>query len=186
MNGMLLCQATAVPFLVPAAPIPSQRAREHSKIDWENQRSNIEKLYFVENKPLKTVIRCLSQSHGFFATYGHPIPLKCSCITLSHEIGKEADFLRRERQLKRKIKDWGIDKNIKTNEMKAIVRKRMERKVMEDKESAFRVRGRNIAPAKIRRWEDRQRDVNTSMTMHGTPVAGMLLPQLHDINSSLY
>jgi hypothetical protein len=53
----------------------------------------------------------------------------------------------------------------------------MERKAMEDKESAFRVRGRNIAPAKIRRWEDRQRDVNTSMTMHGTSVAGMLLPQ---------
>lgn len=60
--------------------------------------------------------------------------------------------------------------------MKAIVRKRMERKVMEDKESAFRVRGRNIAPAKIQRWENRQRDVNTSMTMHGTSVAGKLLP----------
>jgi hypothetical protein len=56
-----------------------------------------------------------------------------------------------ERQYKRRIGKWGLDKNVKKSEMRAIVRKQQSR-IGDDKESAFRVRGREVEPLKIQRW----------------------------------
>ncbi|RQM05664.1 hypothetical protein DH86_00003421 [Scytalidium sp. 3C] len=81
-------------------------------------------LYDAENRPLKEVVEILGRTRGFFAT---------------------------ERQYKRRIGKWGLDKNVKKSEMQAIVRKQQTR-IGDDKESAFRVRGREVEPLKIQRW----------------------------------
>ena len=59
-----------------------------------------------------------------------------------------------QRQLKRKISEWHLDKNVKGPEMKSIVRKQARLKI-KGKTVAFRVRGRAVAQNKINRWEKR-------------------------------
>jgi tetratricopeptide (TPR) repeat protein len=59
-----------------------------------------------------------------------------------------------ERQLKRKIKDWKLEKNVKSNEMRVIVRKIQQREAI-GKSTTFRVRGQPVDPLKIERWQKR-------------------------------
>jgi hypothetical protein len=56
-----------------------------------------------------------------------------------------------------RISQWGLDKNVKPNEMKAIVKKRQQRRLVEtDKgELVFRVRGRVVGPEKVDGWMKR-------------------------------
>jgi hypothetical protein len=60
----------------------------------------------------------------------------------------------RPRQYKSRIQKWKLDKNVKSKEMEAIVRKRQQRKVQEPfrPERVFHVRGQEVAQAKIERW----------------------------------
>jgi len=64
-----------------------------------------------------------------------------------------------ERQLKRKIKDWKLEKNVKSDEMKVIVRKIQQRAAI-GKNTAFRVRGQPVDPSKIERWQNRCGEVD--------------------------
>lgn len=57
-----------------------------------------------------------------------------------------------QRQFKRKISVWRFDKNIKSHEMEAIVRKKIQRMVAERKQSTFRLRGVPVEEAKINRY----------------------------------
>jgi hypothetical protein len=65
-----------------------------------------------------------------------------------------ANLRTRIRQYKSRISKWNLDKNIKPKEMKAIVRKRLERKLLEPNrpEFSFRVRNVEVEAAKIDRW----------------------------------
>ena len=53
-----------------------------------------------------------------------------------------------------RISRWGLDKNIKPQEMKAIVRKRQTRKLVEtDKKPLhFKIRENSVEPEKVERW----------------------------------
>jgi hypothetical protein len=66
--------------------------------------------------------------------------------------------LNSERQLKRKIKDWKLEKKVKGDEMKVIVQK-MQQRV--GKNTTFRVRGQTVEPAKIQRWQKRTETLDT-------------------------
>jgi len=57
-----------------------------------------------------------------------------------------------ERQYKTRITQWGLDKKVKHNEMKAIVRIERKRKVQEGKDTCFRVRKRPVDRKKIKRF----------------------------------
>ena len=61
----------------------------------------------------------------------------------------------RERQYKRKISSWRLDKNIKDHEMRAILAVRTSR-IAQGKKSIFYVRGRRVDPAKIDRFLKRK------------------------------
>jgi hypothetical protein len=63
-----------------------------------------------------------------------------------------------ERQLKRKINDWKLGKNVKSHEMIFIARKTQQRAAI-GKNTIFRVRGKSVEPSKIERWEKRCGDV---------------------------
>ena len=70
------------------------------------------------------------------------------------DIADTFGMLGRERQLKRKVADWQLDKNVKGHEMRAIVRKQ-KRLQLKGKNAAFRVRGLAVPQHKIDRWEKR-------------------------------
>jgi hypothetical protein len=80
------------------------------------------------------------------------------------------NMLPRERQYKRRIKDWGLDKNLKNCEMKAIVRKQ-QRRTAEGKRSVFEVKGRQVEPSKIERARKRYEHFNTFATSQHSPPA---------------
>ena len=63
----------------------------------------------------------------------------------------------RLRQYRTRISQWKKDKNIKPREMKAIVRKRQHRRLVEGRkaELVFRVRGKEVDAQKIDRWMKR-------------------------------
>ncbi len=62
------------------------------------------------------------------------------------------DVVSSERQYKRRIKQWGLEKKVKTKEMGAIVRVQRKRFDEEGKETFFRVRKRPVDPKKITRF----------------------------------
>ena len=68
---------------------------------------------------------------------------------------------------------WGLDKNVKPNEMKAIVRKRQQRKFKETQkgELIFKVRGNVVEPEKIDRWMKRN-EIPEDMVYAPSPAAG--------------
>ena len=63
-------------------------------------------------------------------------------------------YFQRLRQYRTRISQWGKDKNIKPQEMKAIVRKKQKRNLVEiDKQGLqFSVRGNMVDPSKVNRW----------------------------------
>lgn len=61
----------------------------------------------------------------------------------------------RERQYKRKISSWRLDKKVKDHEMRAILAVRTSRNAR-GKKSVFCVRGRRVDPAKIDRFARRK------------------------------
>jgi hypothetical protein len=56
------------------------------------------------------------------------------------------------KQYKDQIKKWGLNKNIQTHEMEAIIRKQQNRLLESGKLSAFRIRKRPVPPGKISRY----------------------------------
>lgn len=72
--------------------------------------------------------------------------------------GKKTQILMytRQRQYKRKIKLWHLDKNVKNTEIQFIVYKQKKRKILQDKDTIFRVRGRAVEPEKIARTVKRK------------------------------
>ncbi|PVI02948.1 TPR-like protein [Periconia macrospinosa] len=87
------------------------------------------------------------------------IEMKMSLPQVKKKMEEEYGFKAELRQYRSQITRWGLDKNVKTQEMKAIVRKRQRRKLIEtDKnELEFKVRGTQVSSLKIERWMKRQK-----------------------------
>ena len=83
---------------------------------WETHRSTIKRLYLDEGNFLKDVMTIMERDHGHKATF---------------------------KMYKSRIKKWGLDKNCKAKEMKAIARKKVERDAI-GKASLFQIRGRQV------------------------------------------
>ncbi|KAH8747522.1 hypothetical protein BGZ57DRAFT_916718 [Hyaloscypha finlandica] len=69
-------------------------------------------------------------------------------------VEREHGFVATQRQYKIKISEWHLDKNIKGIEYEFMASKQAKR-ALEDKDTDFRVRGRDVAPEKIARAEKR-------------------------------
>ncbi|KAL8722070.1 MAG: hypothetical protein Q9225_001392 [Loekoesia sp. 1 TL-2023] len=105
---------------------PSQRVQKPtkpaSKEDWVKHRPLITRLY--GKMTLRKVMQYMTKEHGFITS---------------------------ERAYKRRIKEWGLDKNNKEKEMRAIVRKFAQRKA-NHKSSKFRVRDQEVDYSEIVRY----------------------------------
>ena len=93
-----------------------------SREHWEEQRRSIEAKYL--DRPLHQLRAEMREEHGFEAT---------------------------ERQYKRRISYWYLDKNVKTDDMLAVVYALCARK-SQGKDSAFFVKERRVDPKKIGRF----------------------------------
>ncbi|KAE8454659.1 hypothetical protein EG329_000282 [Mollisiaceae sp. DMI_Dod_QoI] len=98
-------------------------SRKHVPEDWDAHKAEITQLY--DKGTLESVRVFMKERHGLDATV---------------------------KQYKDRIRKWGLDKKIKTAEMKAMIRKREERASISNKASAFRVRKRPVPEAKITRY----------------------------------
>ncbi|TGO47402.1 hypothetical protein BCON_0279g00010 [Botryotinia convoluta] len=124
------------PPMLPPSKITARPApKEHSTEEWERQRLTFTQLYITEDKPLKEVMKIMEKEYGFHAT---------------------------PRQYKRRIEQWKLDKNIKENDMRVILRKDLKRK-REGKNSEFRISGREIEPKKIQRFAQRYKVTEESI-----------------------
>jgi hypothetical protein len=134
-----------MPYPIPeAASSQSQsKSREHSAQDWENQRPRITQLYSTENRSLEEVIAVMKGEYGFEAKY-----VQFSCLWLT---ASGFDMYSSERQYKRRISQWHLDKKLKDSETRHIAQKQKKREVFENKDTNFRVRGRLVEPDKISR-----------------------------------
>ncbi|KAI9640193.1 hypothetical protein NHQ30_011430 [Ciborinia camelliae] len=132
-NVALASTSVPKPMPSPTRPAPKISPRiapsVHSAEEWERQRSTFTQLYIVEDMPLKEVINIMEKEYKFRAT---------------------------PKQYKRRIEQWKLDKNIKENDMKVILRKNLKRK-REGKESEFSISGRDVEPQKIQRFAQRNK-----------------------------
>ncbi|KAL8759124.1 MAG: hypothetical protein Q9199_001006 [Rusavskia elegans] len=97
--------------------------------DWEEYRDIIQRLYVTEDKPLPDVADEMKWKYRFVAT---------------------------ERQYKRRISERHLDKNVKDEEMRAIIAVEAMR-LRQGKTSTFHVRGRLVDRKKIDRFVQRKR-----------------------------
>ena len=95
---------------------------------WEIHRPTIKRLYLDEDKTLKDVMAIMQRDYGHKAT---------------------------EKMYKSRFDKWGLQKNCKSNEMKAIARKKVERDAI-GKASLFRVRGRPVEIEEVLRYFKRK------------------------------
>jgi hypothetical protein len=79
----------------------------------------------------------------------------------------------RIRQYRSRISQWKLDKNVKPDEMKAIVRKKQKRKLIEvnQRDLKFRVRGFEVPSRKIHRYM-REKGIAESLLYSESPAAG--------------
>ncbi|KAJ4329557.1 hypothetical protein N0V87_010753 [Didymella glomerata] len=99
--------------------------------DWEPYKKRILDLHIEQKRPLPEVKQMIEEEYK--------------------------DFKAELRQYRSRISQWGKDKNVKLQEMQAIVRKRQKRKLVEtDKgQLVFKVRGSKVEQQKIERWMKR-------------------------------
>ena len=103
---------------------------------WEKHRQVIRKLYVDNGQSLKAVSKFMAVHHRFRAT---------------------------DRQYKRKIRDWNLDKKVKDHEMRAILATSLRRRIKENKDSIFFVRGQRVDKKKIDRYAYRRRKENSTL-----------------------
>ncbi|KAI4169137.1 MAG: hypothetical protein LQ348_007345 [Seirophora lacunosa] len=116
-----------------------------SSQSWQDYRHLIQQLYVDEERSLPNVIEEVERLTGFCAT---------------------------ERQYKRRISAWSLDKNIKNDEMKAIIAMEATR-LRKGKQSLFYVRGRQVDPKKITRFA-RRKNINRNRDDEAHPNHPML------------
>ena len=100
----------------------------YSKEKWAALKPIIQRLYVDENQTFRQVASCLARNHGFSPT---------------------------KKQFLRRIKEWGLEKNVKGDERRAILRK-LDEEAENWELGAKKLRGRKLDRAKIERWRKRE------------------------------
>lgn len=131
--------------------------------DWEPHREKIVEL-FASGLSLDELKLAMEVDFDFFPEY--------AMFTFLHLTPQNTNTTPRIRQYKSQFKKWGLGRNVTSREMKAIVRKRQQRKILEPSkpELVFTVRATEVHPDKIERWMDRH-DVHESELYAPSPVA---------------
>jgi hypothetical protein len=154
---------------MPATPQRKKKARTLRESDWEPYKERVIQLHLHEKRPLPEVKTLMEQEFGFTAGYVEQL-----VVPSPHHI--QTNHAHRIRQYRFQLTKWKLDKNIKSDEMKAIVRHRQQRRLIETSkpELNFRVRGQDVKPEKIERWM-KDHNVMESMLYAPSPAACKLI-----------
>ncbi|CUS14947.1 unnamed protein product [Tuber aestivum] len=128
-------------YAYPENAVKSKKPRVYTRAEWGAQRERIKLHYFDEGRCLADVKGIMSSRYDFHAT---------------------------EKQYKTRIKAWGLEKKVKTEEMKAIIRIREKRK-SEGRRSVFLVRGRIVPDQKIERFKKSHKEPICPESPSATP-----------------
>ncbi|KAK3313576.1 hypothetical protein B0H66DRAFT_356712 [Apodospora peruviana] len=103
-------------------------------LDFGEHRATIEELYWAKDKELPEVMKIMEAKHGFLAT---------------------------KKQYKKQLKEWGLVKNIKTHEAIAMIQIQKRRRDLENKETRFTLRGREVPDEKLSRFRKRHKMIES-------------------------
>jgi hypothetical protein len=88
----------------------------------------------------------------------------------------KADSAYREKQVKDRLKKWGFTmKNVKEDDMLAIARKRLKRKLLDGKESTFRINKQPLKDKNIDRFLKRKNVSDYTLLSMASPLNGEML-----------
>ncbi|KAK1772077.1 hypothetical protein QBC33DRAFT_566210 [Phialemonium atrogriseum] len=111
-----------------AAPTTKQRRYRHKNEEWELRRATISTLYHDEDKSVDEIVAILARD-GFIAS---------------------------RRQYLNKFNLWGLQKNIRQNDMKILVAKGDARMARMGKKTTFFLNGQPLAVECLERFKNRQ------------------------------
>ncbi|EJT71608.1 hypothetical protein GGTG_10863 [Gaeumannomyces tritici R3-111a-1] len=124
--------AQAGPSEACAADFPAPAVHPPPPQDqWNSMRPIITRLYKDQNRTLKETIEIMERDHQFYAT---------------------------PRMYKTRIKNWGLDKKFKAQEVLVMLQAKKERET-ENKDTEFVVRGTKVDPRRMRRYLQRNKTV---------------------------
>ncbi|KAL7270213.1 hypothetical protein RUND412_007088 [Rhizina undulata] len=103
------------------------KARPISAEEWEMKYDLFKKLYLDEDRNLSEVRWIMARDHGFYA---------------------------KEVQCKKRISKWGLEKNVRKEHMKAMLRIQ-EKRALEGRKTAFKFNGRPVSEEKLVRSRKR-------------------------------
>ncbi|KAF3934989.1 hypothetical protein ABW20_dc0100127 [Dactylellina cionopaga] len=107
----------------------NKRERAIGPREWQMYKKSFVRYYVDEKLPLAKCMDIMKNKHKFIAS---------------------------RRQYLAKVREWDIDKNVKTAEMKAAVRKTLQRWADEGKDTVIQVRGVDISKDKLKRFLRRE------------------------------
>ncbi|MCJ1430803.1 hypothetical protein MMC27_000153 [Xylographa pallens] len=107
------------------SPKQGQPRRRIKASEWEQKRELIAVLYIDQEKTLAETRQTLLEEHGFFAS---------------------------EKAYKDKLKEWKMSKNLKSRQVKFMLKIARKRKAEEGKETIFAYNGRDIPGGKLQRY----------------------------------
>ncbi|KAI0157432.1 hypothetical protein GGR57DRAFT_66788 [Xylariaceae sp. FL1272] len=122
-------------------PKAMQRAH-HSKQSWEDNRPVIEQLWRRDGLALKQV----------------------------KEVMDKRGFVASEREYYPRLKQWGLTKNIRGEDMSILYRKMVQRKAVEDKDTNFTLHGQAVDLKRIHRFVKRVALSPSGLPEQATPV----------------
>jgi hypothetical protein len=141
----------AIPMMPPTMT-RKRRAPTLRAGDWEPYKARIVELHITQRLPLREVKEKVEREFGFTAEYvflqSRTTPASIICTDL---------LVKRLRQYRTRIIQWRGDNTIKADSMKAIIRKRQRRKLIEADygEPVFRIKNQEVSSQKIDRWMKR-------------------------------
>lgn len=157
-------------------PPYKQRKRKAPRLRpeaWKQHKARIIELHIQQDLPLREVKETMKREFGFVAEY----------VSFMENWARRTFYcahrltLQRLRQYRTRISQWGLDKNIKPQEMKAIVRKRQRRKLVDRSKRTltFTVRGNEVDEQKIDRWMKRNGIPEDELYTHSPAACKLVL-----------
>lgn len=141
------------------------KTREITAAEWEIQRGTFTQLY-LDGLDLTEVRRIMAEKHDFYAKYVEALSYTCSSLVFFNffinliplTLGEPCS----EAQSKKKIKKWDLGKNLKKEDVAAMLLIRAKREFFHGKSTNFEYRGRSVEEDKLQRSRKRLDLVNPS------------------------
>ena len=133
--------------------------QRHDSQEWEDQKAYV--MYLLKQHTQEDAVKLLWENRRFRVGYDVSTPKQCHTYLL---------FLSSIRQFKSKIKEWGLDQNIKASDIGTLLAKQQKRKLERDSDTVFLYQGATLEESRLERFAKR-RTSTTNATQKASPSA---------------